>query len=637
MKNILKIIFILIITIISFYSLEKIYAFDDQNVISVKDYKAKGDGITNDINAIKSAINACSENTECTVFFPEGNYIIDNSITISKSNIRLLGENNSTISFKKDININNQIGIIVVKTVNQDVNNIVIENLIINGNATDSKYGKRSTDTLGRGITVIRQGKYPGTKNYYEMNNITIKDCTVKNTYTFGIAILGGEQLKKGYTKEEVNNLNNNTDDDFDLRKYYNYYNVNNVTIENCKISKTRIGIRLNRVSNVLLENNEVIDSRLENITLQAESGIIKDNNVLSHSGGCGNICLDKSENIKIINNNINDIESNAKDIDKTGICQNSSAGPSYNVFIANNNITGSSRGIWLKNHLKSANPHNKNDAGSRPGAGFIIKDNIINNSSITDIRIDELLNSKVTNGEYVGKSYLYNNYNNSINLELYSNNEVGTNKEIDNNIEIVKPSQIKIAKINELGNYISGSKLQILDTNGNDYGTYTSKNSLIDIDLLLGNYTLKDLSSNKTVSFSVENDNYQKKYIYIIDKQNNSKNNDNDSKPINENNNIEEKEKNNNDEDNSEINDNQIDDNTNNTKKNDNIEEKEKYNNDENNSEINDNQTDDNTKNNKYIFNESNIIMLICILSCLLIIILITIYMIRKREPRIK
>ena len=48
----------------------------------------------------------------------------------------------------------------------------------------------------------------------------------------------GGEQLKKGYTKEEVNNLNNNTDDDFDLRKYYNYYNVNNVTIENCKISK---------------------------------------------------------------------------------------------------------------------------------------------------------------------------------------------------------------------------------------------------------------------------------------------------------------------------------------------------------------------------------------------------------------
>ena len=329
----------LMFVLLNVLAVNKILALGNEVTISVHDYGAQGDGVTNDFDAISAAIGACDGITECTVFFPSGEYIVENSILISKSNIRLLGEDNATISFKQDIDLTNKPGVIVVRTVNQDVTNVVLENLIVNGNATNSNYGKRSTDTLGRGITVIRQGKYPGTLNYYEMSNIKIKNCTVKNTYTFGIAVLGGEQLKDGYTQDEVNELMDNATDDFDLRKYKNFYDVDNVTIENCKVSKTRIGIRINRVTNVVLDNNEVSDSRLENITLQVDNATIKNNRTLQHSGGCGSICLDKSDNVTIINNSINDTESSARDIDKTGICQNSSAGPSYNVYIANNSI----------------------------------------------------------------------------------------------------------------------------------------------------------------------------------------------------------------------------------------------------------------------------------------------------------
>lgn len=501
-----------------------VVAFDDNNSISVKDYGAIGDGVSDDLTAINSAISACDGNAECTVFFPNGTYLVSDSIIIGKSDIRLLGDENTSIIFPENINLeengNRIVGVVVVKTINQDVNNVVIENLIVDANADDTHYGKDSS--LGRGITVIRQGKQAGTNNYYEMNNVKIKNCTINNSYAYGISILGGERLKNGYTSEEINQLGNNYEEDFDLRKYYDYYNVNDVTIENCKVSKSRIGIRLNRVSNIVVQNNEVSDSRLENITIQVENGIVKDNKVQSRSGGCGNICLDKSEKVEIINNIVDDTQSDARDLDKSGICQNSSAGPSYNVLISNNNISGSSRGIWIKNHLKSANPHNKNDAGSRAGAGFIIKDNIIKNSSITDIRIDELLDSKVVGNDFVGKSYLYNKYNNTVNLEAddsYSGDVVGTNIKLsdNDNLVVVEPSKIKIGKLDENGNFVRNVRLVIVDKEGNVYGSYLSGTDAILVDLLLGDYILKEVdSSNEEIAFSVENDGGKEKNVFI-------------------------------------------------------------------------------------------------------------------------
>lgn len=534
-------VFLLIINVVF---IGKVFAFDDNYVISVKDYGAIGDGVNNDTEAINTAINSCDVDKECTVLFPNGNYLVNNSIIISKSNVRLLGEKNSTISFPENINLeengNRIVGVIVVKTVDQDVSNVVIENLNVNANADDTHYGKQSS--LGRGITFIRQGKYAGTKNYYEMSNVKIKDCTVKNSYSYGIAVVGGEQLKEGYTSDYVSNIINTSTDDFDYRLYYNYYNIDNIVIENTKVSKSRIGVRLNRVSNLTFNNNEVNNSRYENVTIQAINGVISNNKVSIHNGGCGSICIDKSENVKIINNDIDELDSTTNNVFRTGICHNSEAGPSYNIYIENNTIKNASRGIWLKDHRLRTGSGLLQVAGSRPGAGFIIKDNIITNSSITDIRIDELLDSKIGSDEYVGKSYLYNKYNNTFNLETvdtYDGDQIGINiKAADNaNLVLVNPSKIFISKVDGDGNYIIGDKLQIVDSKGNIYYNILSGNKDAEVDLLIGNYILKDLSSNREISFEVENDGGKEKKIVIkISNEDNHEEVDEDSKNIEDN-----------------------------------------------------------------------------------------------------
>lgn len=59
-----------------------------ENYVSVKDYGAKGDGVTDDTQAIQEAIDNNS-----SVFFPEGNYIISQAIVINKSNVSIIGSN----------------------------------------------------------------------------------------------------------------------------------------------------------------------------------------------------------------------------------------------------------------------------------------------------------------------------------------------------------------------------------------------------------------------------------------------------------------------------------------------------------------------------------------------------------------
>ena len=57
---------------------------------SVKDFNAVGDGITDDTVAVQNALNA-----HCTLYFPEGTYLISAPLTKNASGLFLKGENNS--------------------------------------------------------------------------------------------------------------------------------------------------------------------------------------------------------------------------------------------------------------------------------------------------------------------------------------------------------------------------------------------------------------------------------------------------------------------------------------------------------------------------------------------------------------
>lgn len=64
----------------------------DAPLFDVTEYGAKGDGLTNDVTAIQSALDACHSAGGGTVFFPTGTYLIKNQlICYSNQNIDLNG------------------------------------------------------------------------------------------------------------------------------------------------------------------------------------------------------------------------------------------------------------------------------------------------------------------------------------------------------------------------------------------------------------------------------------------------------------------------------------------------------------------------------------------------------------------
>lgn len=67
-----------------------------RETVSVKDFGAKGDGVTDDTAAIQNAVNACSAGS--TLLFPLGIYLISSTITIATASVMLKGVSNPEYS-----------------------------------------------------------------------------------------------------------------------------------------------------------------------------------------------------------------------------------------------------------------------------------------------------------------------------------------------------------------------------------------------------------------------------------------------------------------------------------------------------------------------------------------------------------
>ena len=69
-------------------------------VCNIKDFGAKGDGVTKDTKAIEAAVNKCTENGGGTVYVPAGTYLT--GAVFLKSNINLYIEAGATLLFSND-------------------------------------------------------------------------------------------------------------------------------------------------------------------------------------------------------------------------------------------------------------------------------------------------------------------------------------------------------------------------------------------------------------------------------------------------------------------------------------------------------------------------------------------------------
>lgn len=142
-------------------------------VINVKDYGAVGNGVVNDIAAIRSAILVIKNNGGGKLYLPRGVYFVTDSIVIDFSNVTIEGDGIGATIIKVGAWVD---GIRVSKGYplpKEILQNIVIQNLTIDGNKDG--YANGPNDTYGNGI------------NVNGCNNVIIQNCEVKNPAEQGI------------------------------------------------------------------------------------------------------------------------------------------------------------------------------------------------------------------------------------------------------------------------------------------------------------------------------------------------------------------------------------------------------------------------------------------------------------------
>jgi len=152
--------------------------------VSVKDYGAVGDGVTDDTAAIQTALTACVS-SGAALCFPAGIYL-SGRLTIN-SNQKLVGESKATTTIK----LKNSANTDLLYGANSDalwgtntsagVNNVTITNLTLDGN--------RTNNTAGSCIAI-----YGASLNFYELNIANAPHHGIRTEwYQYGEQIFGME------------------------------------------------------------------------------------------------------------------------------------------------------------------------------------------------------------------------------------------------------------------------------------------------------------------------------------------------------------------------------------------------------------------------------------------------------------
>lgn len=142
------------------------------NTYNVKDYGAKGDGITDDTSAIQSTINAANTASGGTVYFPKGTFLVSATLIVY-SNINLLGQSrwNSIIQ----LSVNSMVALFDCSGTSSAANkNITFENLHLKHSLSLS--GSPTND--GKGVLI-----YAKYTMFCQVNRCVLSDFTFAAIY----------------------------------------------------------------------------------------------------------------------------------------------------------------------------------------------------------------------------------------------------------------------------------------------------------------------------------------------------------------------------------------------------------------------------------------------------------------------
>lgn len=284
---------------------ENLFKLEKHSFVSVKSFGAKGDGITDDTEAIKKALK-----TKKDIYFPNGNYIITETIILPQKitlfglgSIKNWGSENTTDK-----------GQVILTSLNQYAfkggKNISFRNINFNGNGitkSESLSLSRTSFTGKHGILNIKSSVVSNSV-FNKMNNFAIQ--TIHNTTIINSFIMNSRIAIK------LNNSNNNfistnkiewNEIGIDINK-----SVNNKFTNNTFDRQTYYGIISNSSANIIVDNR--FERNVSGHLLLTNSSDIVDGNVFYiksiEDAGIGGMkpdisitALGNSENLTISNN----------------------------------------------------------------------------------------------------------------------------------------------------------------------------------------------------------------------------------------------------------------------------------------------------------------------------------------------
>ncbi|NVN92184.1 MAG: right-handed parallel beta-helix repeat-containing protein [Desulfuromonadales bacterium] len=419
------------------------------NSKNVKEWGAKGDGITDDTSAIQKAIGASAGRV---LYLPPGKYLVESLSLLSRSTLRGAGAESCSLVLRQRSE----------KSAPNLLQGIDVSNLEISG---IHFYGSRQSDTDGDGqaVYVLAHAK--------NCENIKIHDCTFENFRGAGVVRVSGNtkagkvlfQIKD--VRIEKNRFLNNYDINpaslsHAANSIYLHSGVSNFNISDNNIDGTynKMGISIfsnawdGHVTRNIIENcgmhqsgvygygillYSLRDTTVENITVS--------NNQIRKTRRMG-LYLQTVNNIVISGNVIDSCDVNADDttLPAGSIVLNMDTAAKGEVLISNNIITHTKyAGIQIYNHKGSCrvvvdgNMINGADENGKPigACGIVLRD------GAKDVQIT---NNNVTNCKFAGV-FIYNITSPMSNLLLSKNHLTNTGIGITNNSNIKSISNIRV------------------------------------------------------------------------------------------------------------------------------------------------------------------------------------------------
>ena len=200
----------------------------NESVISVKEYGARGDGITDDSYAIQKALDSVTP-TKSIVYFPCGTYLTNNDLMI-RSNTHLMGCGEKSIIKRKGNKLTNYAVLNCAAA-----ENIIIENIKVLGERKDhlsesGEWGMCISLSGAKNVNIKNchladawgDGIYVGSHNGEKCEHITVQSCMIDNNRRNGVSVINCDSICV----------------EIGSSSFSSHYNLGNISFHNCHLLK---------------------------------------------------------------------------------------------------------------------------------------------------------------------------------------------------------------------------------------------------------------------------------------------------------------------------------------------------------------------------------------------------------------